>query len=94
MSTRNPQEFTLEAVGPELTRVLDDRTIVLEKMTVQEAYFLMQACQLTETHPGLGQQMKDHYIVLGRRLQERVRPFVSAFFAEFMEAGWHRENDQ
>lgn len=73
---------------------MGDRTIVLEKLTIQEAYFLMQACQLTETHPNLGQKMKDRYVALGRRLQELVRPYVSAYFAEFLEAGWHREFDE
>lgn len=87
-------KFTLDALGPELRKVMGDRTLCLEKLTVQEAYFLMQACQLTETHPGIGQQMKDRYVALGRRLQELVRPHVSQFFAEFMEAGWHREFDQ
>jgi hypothetical protein len=87
-------KFTLDALRPELTKVIGDRTIVLEKLTVQEAYFLMQACQLSETHPSLSQQMKDRFIAIGRRMQELVRPQVSSFFAEFMEAGWHRQFDK
>lgn len=87
-------KFTLEALRPELTKVIGDRTLVEEKISVQEAYFLMQACQLTETHPNLGREMKDRYIALGRRMQEIVRPFVSEYFAGFMEAGWHREFDE
>ena len=87
-------KFSLEALGPEIGRVLLDRTIVTEQLSVQDAYLLMQACQLTITHPNLQEAHKDLYRALGRRMQELMRPHVSEFFSEFCEAGWHREFDK
>jgi hypothetical protein len=87
-------KFTLSQLLPELQSVIENKKTVSNAMNVQEAYFLMQACQLIAIHSKLGNQMKDRFIALGRRMQELVRPHVSANFAEFMEAGWHREFDE
>jgi len=87
-------KFSLEALRPELGRVLFDRTIVTERLSVQDAYLLMQACQLTITHPNLHKAHKDLYRALGRRMQELMRPHTSEFFSEFCEAGWNREFDE
>lgn len=87
-------KFTLSKVGPELQAVLENTKIVTNALNVQEAYFIVQACQLTVTHPNLGIPMKDRFYALGRRMQELIRPHVSVFFSEFVEAGWHREFDE
>lgn len=89
-----PTKFTLAAVAPELIKVLGLKEIVTDRITVQEAWFILNACQLTATHPNLGQPTTDRMRALGRRMQELIAPFVSEFFREFMEAGWHRELDE
>lgn len=87
-------KFSLEKVRDELAKVIDGRDILTDKISLQEAYFIMQACQLTATHPKLSKQMVDRFVAIGRRMQELLRPRVSSFFAEFCEAGWHREFDE
>lgn len=87
-------KFTLDQVHDELSKILDGREVLTDKISIQEAYFIMQACQLTATHPKLGKPMVDRFVALGRRMQELLRPHVSAFFAEFLETGWHREFDE
>lgn len=84
-------EFTVEKLRDELIKVLDGKEVLTEKVSIQEAYLVMQACQLTVTHPKLGKPMVDRFGALGRRMQELLRPHVSTYFAEFLEAGWHRE---
>lgn len=88
------REFTLEKVRDELTKVIDGKEVLTEKISIQEAYFIMQACQLTATHPKLGRAMVDRFVALGRRMQELLRPHVSMYFASFMEAGWNRKFDE
>ena len=87
-------KFSLEKVGAELEHVLGLREIVTDKISVHEAWFILNACQLAVSHPQIGEPVKDRMMVLGRRMQELIRPFVGPFFCEFMEAGWHREFDQ
>lgn len=87
-------KFTLDAVKPDLEKVLGLKEIVTDRITVQEAWFILNACQMTVTHPSLGDQVKDRMMALGRRMQELIAPFVGEFFREFMEAGWHRQFDQ
>jgi len=87
-------KFTRKALAPELERVLFDRTMVTERLAVQDVYLLMEACQLTITHPQLDERLKDQYRALGRRMQELMRPHVSEFFSEFCDLGWHREFDE
>ena len=89
-----PSKFTLDAVGPDLEKVLGLKEIVTDRITVQEAWFILIACQLTCTHPSLGEPVKDRMLALGRRMQELIAPFVGEFFREFMEAGWYREWDE
>ena len=87
-------KFTLPQVQPELAKVLDSNVPLATSFSVSELYFVMQACQLTATHPRLSPNMVDCFIALGRRAQELLRPHVSDFFAEFCEAGWNREYDE
>ncbi len=87
-------KFTYEAVRPDLDRVLGLKEVVTDRINVQEAWFILQACQLTMTHPKLGRPVKDRMLALGRRMQELIAPFVGPLFREFMEAGWHREIDE
>jgi len=94
MSVREKNKFTFESVDPELRLVIDSKVVVTEKLSVAEAWFVLMACQLTYTHPNLGGSVKDRYLALGRRMQELIRPHVSAWFAEFTEAGWNREYNE
>lgn len=84
------KRFTFDSLKDELSSVLIDKRIALERMTVYECYLLMQSCQLTTTHPGLSEYLRSHYRTLGRRLQEAIRPMVSDHFAAFCEDGWKR----
>ncbi len=87
-------KFEFKLVRPDLEKVLGLKEIVTDRISVQEAWFILNACQMTVTHPKLSQPMKDRMAALGRRMQELIRPFVGELFAEFMEAGWHREFDE
>lgn len=64
------------------------------KLTAFEMYLLLSAAQLTVTHPGLHDPMRNHLRAVGDRLQEAIAPYVDAEFREFEERGWHREFDQ
>jgi hypothetical protein len=94
VSVRERNKFTRESVDPELRLIIDSKVVVTEKLSVAEAWFVLMSCQLTYTHPNLGASLKDRYVALGRRMQELLRPHVSAWFAEFMEAGWNRGYDE
>lgn len=87
-------EFDEAAILKQLPSVMNDKTLVDLPMSIQEAYLLMQAAQLTITHEGLSQHMRQLIEACGRRCQEAIRPFVTNMFANFMEAGWHREFDR
>ena len=82
------------SVMKELPSVITNPERLEVTMAVMEAYILVQSCQLLVTHPDLSDGLKDRVTIVGRRIQERLRPFYSDLFADFVEAGWHREFDR
>ena len=74
--------------------VFDSKDTVTLTLSLAEIYLLMQGCQLTITHPDISENLKRLVEIAGRRMQEVLRPHVDRNFANFCEAGWHREYDR
>ncbi len=85
--------FDEEQAKQSLRDLIDRREVLEIKMRPFEVHLLIQALQMTVTHPALGAPIREYMTVLGHILQEQLRPLVDENFAIFTECGWHREFD-
>ena len=85
--------FDEEQAKQSLRDLVDSQELLKIKMRPFEVHLLIQALQMTVTHPAIGAPIREYMTVLGHRLEEQLRPFIDENFAVFTECGWHREFD-
>ncbi len=85
--------FDEEQAKQSLRDLVDSQELLEIKMRPFEVHLLIQALQMTVTHPAIGAPIREYMILLGHRLQEQLRPLIDENFEVFTECGWHREFD-
>jgi hypothetical protein len=75
-----------------LKGVFEDKRMVPTSFDFWSLWLLCSACQMTVTHPGLGEDLRKKYVELGHDFQR----YIAEYHPEvnhIMEAGWLRGHD-